>query len=191
MLNERKERDMKIVRLFSISMIAMGSAFLSACGPQEAEVAPPPAVEEVDQEAQGVETGVEQEAQGVETEVEQEAQGVETEVEQGTDPRFDALEGFTLEQRAEFEQELNTMIQDFDVRIADLEAQAPTLDEATQTQLNDEIAALRQQQGLLQQQLGQLLGGLTEENWQDVKTGILTAIEAFEQSVQEAESRVG
>jgi hypothetical protein len=191
MLNERKERDMKIVRLFSISMIAMGSAFLSACGPQEAEVAPPPAVEEVDQEAQGVETGVEQEAQGVETEVEQEAQGVETEVEQGTDPRFDALEGFTLEQRAEFEQELNTMIQDFDVRIADLEAQAPTLDEATQTQLNDEIAALRQQQGLLQQQLGQLLGGVTEENWQDVKTGILTAIEAFEQSVQEAESRVG
>jgi len=181
---------MKLVRLFSISMIAMSSAFLSACGPQEAEVQPPPAVEEVDQEAQGVETEVEQEAQGVETEVEQDAQGVETEVEQEVDPRFDALEGFTMEQRAEFEQELNTLIQDFDLRISDLEAQAATMDEATKTQLNDEIMALRQQRDLLQQQFGQL-GAVTEENWEDVKTGILTAIEAFEQSVQEAESREG
>jgi hypothetical protein len=171
---------MRLMRLFSIMMMVMGSAFLAACGPQEAEVQPPPAVEEV-----------EQEAQGVETEVEQNTEGLETEVEQGVDPRFDALEGYTMEQRAEFEQELNTMIQDYDLRISDLEAQALTLDEATQTQLNDQIMALRQQRDMLQQQLGQLLGGVTEENWQDVKTGILTAIEAFEQSVQEAESRVG
>ena len=170
---------MKLIRLFSISMIAMGSAFLSACGPQEAEVQPPPAVEEVDQEAQGVET-----------EVEQDAQGVETEVEQEVDPRFDALEGFTMEQRAEFEQELNTMIQDFDLRISDLEAQTATLDESTKTQLDAEIMALRQQRDLLQQQLGQL-GAVTEEKWETVKSGILAAIEAFEQSVQEAESRVG
>lgn len=185
---------MKLVRLFSISMIAMGSAFLSACGPQEAEVPPPPAVEEIEQEAQGVETGVEteveQEAQGVETEVEQDLEGVETEVEQGVDPQFDALEGFTLEQRAEFEQELNTMAQNYDTRIAELEAQAATMDEATRTQWEAEIAGLRQQRDLLQQQLGQL-GTVTEENWQDVKTGILTAIEDFERSVQEAESREG
>jgi hypothetical protein len=163
-------------------MMVMGSAFLSACGPQEADIQPPPAVEEVDQEAQGVE----QETQGVE---QQEAQGVEIQ-EPGADPRFDTLEGFTMEQRAEFEQELNAMIQEFDLRISDLEAQAATMDEATQTQLNDEIALLRQQRDLLQEQLGQL-GVVTEENWETVKTGILAAIEAFEQSVQEAESRVG
>jgi hypothetical protein len=160
-------------------MIALSSAFLAACGPQEADVQPPPAVEEV-----------EQEAQGVETEVEQNVEGVETEVEQEVDPRFEALEGFTMEQRAEFEQELNTMIQDFDLRISELEAQAATLDEATKTQVDTEIMALRQQRDLLQQQLGQL-GTVTEENWETVKTGILAAIEAFEQSVQEAESRVG
>src|SRR5262245_52772064 len=101
---------MKLVRLFSISMIALSSAFMAACGPQEADVQPPPAVEEV----------------------EQNAEGVETEIEQEVDPRFEALEGFTLDQRAEFEQELNTMIQDFDLRISDLEAQSATLDEATQ-----------------------------------------------------------
>ena len=170
---------MKLVRLFSISMMVMGSAFLSACGPQEAEVQPPPAVEEV-----------EQEAQGVETEVEQNTEGIETQVEPGADPRFDTLEGFTLEQRTEFEQELNAMIQEFDLRISDLEAQAATMDEATQTQFNDEIAMLRQQRDLLQQQLGQL-GAVTEENWETVKTGIFAAIEAFEQSGQDAKSHVG
>ena len=159
---------MKLVRLFSISMIALSSAFMAACGSQGAEVQPPPAVEGVDQEVQGV----------------------ETEIEQEVDPRIEALEGFTMEQRAEFEQELNTMIQDFDLRISDLEAQIPTLDEATQAQLNEQIMVLRQQRDLLQQQLGQL-GAVTEENWDAVKMGILAAIEAFEQSVQEAESRVG
>jgi uncharacterized coiled-coil protein SlyX len=175
---------MRQLRLFAILMIVLSLAFLVACAPmgQEAEVAPPPPVEEVEQEAQGVETEVEQDTEGVEAEVEGDMDAI--------DPRLEMLQGFTVEQRADFERELGVLAQEYDTRLTELEAQVSQLDEATQTEVNTQIAALRQQRDALQQQLD-LLATASDEEWESFKTGIMAAIEAFEQSFEETESRVG
>jgi uncharacterized coiled-coil protein SlyX len=132
-------------------------------------------------------------ADGNEAEIET-APGVETEIEQEgevLDPRLEALEDYTVEQRAQFESEVGALAQEYDTRIADLEAQAAAqTDETVRTQLNEQIAGLRQQRELIQQQLDQL-GAVTDEQWDDLKLGIMTAIENFERSFEQVESSVG
>lgn len=175
---------MRHFRLFAILMIVMSLAFLSACAPtgQEVEVDPPPAVEEVEQEAQGVEPQVDPNTEGVEAEVEPGMDAV--------DPRFEMLEGFTVEQRADFERELGILAQEYDTRLTELEAQVSQLDATTQTEVTAQIEALRQQRDALQQQLD-VMATATDAEWESFKTGIIAAIEAFEQSFEETESRVG
>jgi uncharacterized coiled-coil protein SlyX len=144
-------------------MLVVSLMFLPACGPEdEAEIVPPG-------------------AQETEIEVEQEVEAV--------DPRFGTLEGYTFEQRAEFENEIGLLAQEYDARLAELEAKAAQMDEATRAELDQQITSLRQQRDALQQQLDQMAAASAEE-WENLKLGLMAAIESFDQSVEEAESRV-
>jgi hypothetical protein len=103
--------------------------------------------------------------------------------------RLDNLNSYTVEQRAEFESDVAELLQDYDAEIDTLEAQVAQADEATRTELNEEIAQLRQHRDQLQQQADQLQAATAEE-WQELKMELLTGIENLDRSFEEAESRV-
>jgi hypothetical protein len=178
---------MKLLRLFPVLTLVAALIFLPACAPEAETETFPEAGEEA------VQPGVEQEIDEVQPEVEQDIDQVQPEVEQEVnefDQRFSQLQGYTFEQRDQFVNDLNTWMQDYDTRISELEAQAAQADEATGAQLNESVTALRQQRDMFQQQLDQV-GAATAENWDNLKLGVMAAIESFEQSLQEAESNVG
>jgi hypothetical protein len=107
------------------------------------------------------------------------------------DPRFNTLEGYTVEQRVMFEQEVGAMVAEYDTWITQLEQQASVqTDEAIRNALNEHIAGLRQQRELLQGQLDELQAANSDE-WQELKLDVMTSLQTFERSFDEAAATVG
>jgi hypothetical protein len=149
--------------------IVASLTFLPACaGQQEGEAVPP-------------------EREKIETEAEAGA-APEGEV---LDPRFNTLEGYTVEQRESFEQEAGQMVAEYETWITQLEQQASVqTDEEIRNALNEHIAGLRQQRDLLQQQLDELQAA-DGDAWQELKLDVMTSLESFERSFDEAAATIG
>jgi len=161
---------MKSLKLLSILlMIVAGLVILPACARQDEGEAIPP--------------------ERMRTETEAEA-GVEPEGEV-LDPRFNTLEGYTVEQREAFEQEVGRMAAEYETWITQLEQQASVqTDEEIRNALNEHIEGLRQQRELLQQQLDELQAADGEE-WQELKLDVMTSLQTFERSFDEAAATIG
>jgi hypothetical protein len=100
------------------------------------------------------------------------------------------LNAYTVDQRVEFQEDVTALLQDYNVLIDDLEAHVVEADAATQAELNEEIALLRQQRDQLQQQVSELEAA-SPEDWQQMKLDIMAGIEALDESFEVTEERVG